>query len=65
MSLMYFCFYPAFQWDNIVGNLLPKAGVQKKYKKGGRPCRRVVYRSRGSNFLHTDIERLKGGALES
>ena len=34
MSLMYFCFYPAFQWDNIVGNLLLKARVQKNIKKG-------------------------------
>ena len=34
MSLLYFCFYPAFQWDNIVGNFLPKVGVQKEYKKG-------------------------------
>ena len=29
-----FCVYLVFQWDNIVGKVLPKVGVSTKYKKG-------------------------------
>ena len=45
-----------------------KWGVWKEYKKGGLPYRGWgggVYSMGASNLLHTDIERLNGGALES
>ena len=62
-----FCVYLVFQWDNIVGKVLPKVGVSTKYKKGGMNSH-VEGLSKeggeGSNLLHTMIPwKVKTGAM--
>ena len=38
---VYFCVYPVFHWDDIVGKVLPQAeGLEKKIKVRGWPYRK-------------------------
>ena len=67
MPQVYF-FYPVFHWGNIVGKILPKTEVlEKPYLKMGDGHNRGELSKKGGlkTSADYDIERLKGGTLDS